>query len=140
MLTSDFKILFLQTLKNVRQCSQNLDLNPTLETIFVLFFIDQLSIHSSASRTYMQATTVPLRIVAHDATDVPIYATGAMAHLFHTTHEQHYIFHAITYAACLGKWYEVQWRIQDFPEEAPASKEEGTNLLFGLKFLKTAWK
>ena len=66
----------------------------------------------------MQATTVPLRIVAHDATDVPIYATGAMAHLFHTTHEQHYIFHAITYAACLGKCHGVQWRIQDFPEGA----------------------
>ena len=50
----------------------------------------------------MQATTVPLRIVAHDGTDVPIYATGPMAHLFHTTHEQHYIFHAMTHAACLG--------------------------------------
>ena len=54
------------------------------------------------NRTYMQATTVPLRIVAHDGSDVPIYATGAMAHLFHTTHEQHYIFYAMTYAACLG--------------------------------------
>ena len=106
--------------------------------LFLCCFIDQLSVHPPASRTYMQATTVPLRIVVHDATDVPIYATGAMAHLFHTTHEQHYIFHAITYAACLGKCHRVQWRIQDFPEEAPASKEEGTNLLFGLKFPKTA--
>ena len=82
----------------------------------------------------MQATTVPLRIVAHDATDVPIYATGAMAHLFHTTHEQHYIFHAITYAACLGKCHRVQWRIQDFPEEAPTSKGKGANLLFGKNY------
>ncbi len=51
----------------------------------------------------MQATTVPLRTVAHDATDVPVYAAGPMAHLLHSTHEQSYIFHMMKFAACLGQ-------------------------------------
>ena len=55
----------------------------------------------SESRSYRQDTAVPTQIVTHDGTDVPIYATGPMSHLFHSTHEQHYIFHVMTYAACL---------------------------------------
>ena len=51
--------------------------------------------------SYRQASTVPLRVTSHDGSDVPIYAAGPMAHLFHTTHEQNYIFHVMTYAACL---------------------------------------
>ena len=52
-------------------------------------------------RNYRQVTAVPTSIVSHDGTDVPIYAAGPMAHLFHSTHEQHYIFYVMTYAACL---------------------------------------
>ena len=40
---------------------------------------------------------------AHDGSDVAVYATGPMAHLLHSTHEQHYIFHVMSYAACLDK-------------------------------------
>ena len=58
----------------------------------------------SASRFYRQVTSVPLQIVTHDGTDVPIYSTGAMSHLLHSTHEQHYIYHAMCYAACLGHY------------------------------------
>ncbi|ELT91520.1 hypothetical protein CAPTEDRAFT_172073 [Capitella teleta] len=50
---------------------------------------------------YQQASAVPSRIVSHDGTDVGIYATGPMAHLFHSTHEQHYIYHVMSYASCL---------------------------------------
>ena len=51
---------------------------------------------------------MPTRIVSHDGTDVAIYATGPMAHLFHRTHEQHYIFHVMAYAASLGEYqYEL---------------------------------
>ena len=52
----------------------------------------------------MQTTAVPTVIVSHDGTDVPIYAAGPMSHLFHTTHEQHYIFHVMAHAACLGRY------------------------------------
>ena len=52
----------------------------------------------------MQDTTVPLGVVSHDGTDVGIYATGPMSHLFHATHEQHYIYHVMAYAACLGDY------------------------------------
>jgi len=38
----------------------------------------------------------------HGAEDVPIYAQGPMAHLFHGTHEQSYIHTVATYAGCLG--------------------------------------
>ena len=58
----------------------------------------------SGSRHYRQVTSVPLQIVTHDGTDVPIYSRGPMSHLLHSTHEQHYIYHVITYAACLGPY------------------------------------
>ena len=58
----------------------------------------------SESRHYRQVTSVPLQIVTHDGTDVPIYSRGPMSHLLHSTHEQHYIYHVITYAACLGSY------------------------------------
>ena len=58
----------------------------------------------SESDSYRQTTSVPTKIVSHDGTDVAIYATGPMAHLFHRTHEQHYIFHVMAYAASLGQY------------------------------------
>ena len=38
----------------------------------------------------------------HGGQDVAIYAQGPLAHLFHGTHEQHYIAHVMMYASCVG--------------------------------------
>lgn len=51
---------------------------------------------------YRQVSAVPLLYETHSAEDVPVYATGPMAHLFDGVHEQHYIAHALAYAACVG--------------------------------------
>ncbi|CAL4067168.1 unnamed protein product, partial [Meganyctiphanes norvegica] len=52
--------------------------------------------------TYTQQAAVPLDKETHGGDDVAIYATGPMAHLFHSLHEQNYIAHAMAYAACIG--------------------------------------
>ncbi|NP_001161499.1 alkaline phosphatase precursor [Saccoglossus kowalevskii] len=54
------------------------------------------------SRDYLQQALVPNKWASHDGEDVMIYAKGPMAHLFHSTHEQTYIMHAMQYAACIG--------------------------------------
>ncbi|CAH1786409.1 unnamed protein product [Owenia fusiformis] len=52
--------------------------------------------------SYQQQTAVPLGSETHGSEDVAIYARGPMAHLFHGVQEQHYIPHAMAYAACIG--------------------------------------
>ena len=54
------------------------------------------------SHHFRQPAAVPLRESTHEGSDVPIYARGPWSHLFTSTHEQHYIFHVITHAACLS--------------------------------------
>jgi len=44
---------------------------------------------------YVQETTVPLLDETHSAEDVPIYATGPCAYLFHGVQEQNYVFHVM---------------------------------------------
>ena len=51
---------------------------------------------------HMQQAAVPLPTETHGGEDVPIYASGPMAHLFHKTHEQNYIAHVMAYASCVG--------------------------------------
>ena len=38
----------------------------------------------------------------HGGDDVPIYATGPMAHLFSRTHDQTHIAYVMAYSACIG--------------------------------------
>ncbi|CAB3227872.1 unnamed protein product [Arctia plantaginis] len=40
----------------------------------------------------------------HGGGEVAIYARGPYSHLFHNVHEQHYVFHAISYAAKIGEY------------------------------------
>ena len=47
---------------------------------------------------YLQETTVPARNDTHAGEDVPIYATGPGAALFHGVQEQSYVFHAVVSA------------------------------------------
>ncbi|XP_064642072.1 alkaline phosphatase-like isoform X1 [Lineus longissimus] len=53
------------------------------------------------SFSFRQQSMVPLNVAAHGADDVPVYAHGPMAHLFHGVYEQNYILHAMTYASCM---------------------------------------
>nr|XP_009929553.1 PREDICTED: intestinal-type alkaline phosphatase-like [Opisthocomus hoazin] len=50
---------------------------------------------------YRQQAAVPLETETHSGEDVVVLARGPMAHLFHGVQEQHYIAHAMAYAACL---------------------------------------
>ncbi|KOB52019.1 putative Alkaline phosphatase, tissue-nonspecific isozyme, partial [Operophtera brumata] len=40
----------------------------------------------------------------HGGGDVTVYAKGPYSHLFHNIHEQHYVYHAISFAAKLGEY------------------------------------
>lgn len=48
---------------------------------------------------YRQQALVPLPSETHGGEDVPIFATGPWAHLFHGAVDQHYIFHVMNHAA-----------------------------------------
>jgi alkaline phosphatase len=47
---------------------------------------------------FHQEALVPLDAEGHAGEDVPIYALGPWAHLFHGVHEQHYIYHVMRHA------------------------------------------
>ncbi|XP_045127003.1 alkaline phosphatase-like [Portunus trituberculatus] len=51
---------------------------------------------------YQAAVPMPPIKETHGGEDVGLWAIGPMSHLFHRTHEQHYIAHAMAYAACIG--------------------------------------
>ncbi|NWY91117.1 PPBN protein, partial [Loxia curvirostra] len=55
----------------------------------------------AADKDYRQQAAVPLETETHSGEDVVVLAQGPMAHLFHGVQEQHYIAHAMAYAACL---------------------------------------
>merc|ERR1711942_272616 len=58
--------------------------------------------HDKTNVTYKQASAAPLSSETHGGDDVGIWAGGPMAHLFHGVHEQSYIGHVMSYAACIG--------------------------------------
>jgi alkaline phosphatase len=51
---------------------------------------------------YLQEAAVPLPSETHAGEDVPIYAGGPGAALFHGVREQNYIYHALAAALRLG--------------------------------------
>nr|XP_049700424.1 alkaline phosphatase-like [Helicoverpa armigera] len=53
---------------------------------------------------YTQVAGIQLVENYHGGGDVAIYARGPYSHLFHNVHEQHYVFHAISYAAKIGEY------------------------------------
>ncbi|KFQ51310.1 Intestinal-type alkaline phosphatase, partial [Nestor notabilis] len=59
------------------------------------------SLHAAEDKDYRQQAAVPLEAETHSGEDVVVLAKGPMAHLFHGVQEQHYIAHAMAYAACL---------------------------------------
>nr|XP_053635487.1 alkaline phosphatase-like [Cherax quadricarinatus] len=48
------------------------------------------------------AVPTPAMEETHGGEDVALWAIGPMAHLFHRTHEQNYVAHAMAYSACIG--------------------------------------
>ncbi|XP_078601560.1 alkaline phosphatase-like [Branchiostoma floridae x Branchiostoma japonicum] len=61
---------------------------------------------NTGRKDYKQQSAVPLAHETHGGEDVPIFAGGPMAHLFHGVREQNYIAHVMKYAACLGEYRE----------------------------------
>lgn len=57
-----------------------------------------LSLVDTESTDYLQEATVPMGSETHAGEDVPIYAGGARAALFHGVQEQNYIYHAMVEA------------------------------------------
>lgn len=72
---------------------------------------------------FRQPTTLPLEEETQGGDDVGVFAVGPQSHLFTGVYEQHFIFHAMMYATCLG------------PEEflkAPACNSANTKVSLGL--------
>ncbi|KAG8182044.1 hypothetical protein JTE90_013974 [Oedothorax gibbosus] len=67
----------------------------------------------TASKNFFQDVLVPLPNETHSGEDVPIYATGPMAHLFRGVVEQSYVPHVMAYAACIGRNKQHCQRIGD---------------------------
>ncbi|XP_058890236.1 alkaline phosphatase, tissue-nonspecific isozyme [Acipenser ruthenus] len=57
----------------------------------------------TASKDYVQQSSVLLDKETHGGEDVAVFARGPMAHLFHGVQEQNYVAHAMAYAACVGE-------------------------------------
>ena len=57
----------------------------------------------TADPDFRQYGCIPLDAETHAGEDVPVYAKGPCAHLFHATHEQTYVYHVMAYAANLNK-------------------------------------
>ncbi|KAF2349328.1 Alkaline phosphatase [Trinorchestia longiramus] len=55
------------------------------------------------SYDYKQQSAVPAESETHGGEDVAIYAIGPMSHLFRGVHQQNFIAHAMSYAACVGQ-------------------------------------
>uniref|UniRef100_A0A182T1P8 alkaline phosphatase n=1 Tax=Anopheles maculatus TaxID=74869 RepID=A0A182T1P8_9DIPT len=53
-------------------------------------------------KSFAFPSTVPLGLETHGGDDVAVFASGPWAHLFSGTYEQHFIPHAMAYAACIG--------------------------------------
>ena len=56
----------------------------------------------TTDKEFMPEALVPTDSETHGGEDVPIYAHGPMAHLFHGVHEQNYVAHVMAYASCVG--------------------------------------
>uniref|UniRef100_A0A182J4L8 Alkaline phosphatase n=1 Tax=Anopheles atroparvus TaxID=41427 RepID=A0A182J4L8_ANOAO len=53
-------------------------------------------------KSFAFPSTVPLGLETHGGDDVAVFASGPWAHLFSGTYEQHFIPHAMAFAACIG--------------------------------------
>ncbi|GFS61234.1 hypothetical protein NPIL_648621 [Nephila pilipes] len=61
-----------------------------------------LTEEEAVNSEFRQDSTFPMLYETHGAEDVPVYAKGPWAHLFHGVHDQSYIPYVMGYAACIG--------------------------------------
>ncbi|KAI6063048.1 Intestinal-type alkaline phosphatase-like protein [Aix galericulata] len=87
-------------------------------------------------KDYRQQAAVPLDLETHSGEDVVVLAQGPMAHLFHGVQEQHYIAHAMAYAACLEP-YTAEPRCRA-PRRASRGTQGSPQTLFALLALSVA--
>ena len=62
-----------------------------------------LTFRDTTSPDYLQESLVPLNDETHAGEDVPLYASGPAAHLFHGVIEQHVVFHVLAHALRLER-------------------------------------
>ena len=55
-----------------------------------------------ADHSFVFPGAVPIKKETHGGDDVGIFARGPWSHLFHSVHEQTYIAHVMSFAACIG--------------------------------------
>ena len=84
-----------------------LQFNATGEGNFTFIDRHPMAVNASADIAYKQASAAPLSSETHGGDDVGIWAAGPMAHLIHGVHEQSYIAHVMSYAACIGPHKEM---------------------------------
>ncbi|XP_064650752.1 alkaline phosphatase-like [Lineus longissimus] len=61
-----------------------------------------ITMTNTSDPNFKAQAPVPVPDETHSGEDVPIYALGPMAHLFHGLHDNSYISHVMSYAACIG--------------------------------------
>ena len=62
---------------------------------------------------------MPIYSETHGGEDVGIYARGPMSHLIHTKHEQSYIAHVMSFAACMSDPDADHCKDAEEPTEPP---------------------
>lgn len=86
----------------------------------------------TTDKDYLQVAAAPRGSETHGGEDVAIYARGPMSHLIHGVHEQHYIAHVMTYAACVANnKYRCDDKSFDEYSKASCSSYSVINILVG---------
>ncbi|OWF42955.1 alkaline phosphatase-like [Mizuhopecten yessoensis] len=84
---------------------------------------------------YLQVAAAPRSSETHGGEDVSIYARGPMSHLIHGVHEQHYIAHVMTYAACVANNKHRCDNIQSYENTGAVCSTHSVLKLFVTYFL-----
>ena len=74
---------------------------------------------------------------SHGGEDVVIYAKGPWAHLFQSQHEQTYVAYAISYAACIGPFMDLNKVC--FGEPNIENQETTAVFVQGIRTLPSIW-
>ena len=80
----------------------------------------------SESIDYVQQSAIPMQYETHSGEDVAIYATGPWSHLYQKVHEENYIPHVMSYAACISQLGKSSAHCQFFTNSSSHSVMENT--------------
>ena len=93
--------------------------------------------HEAGDLKYKQGSAAPLSSETHGGDDVGIWAGGPMAHLIHGVHEQSYIGHVMSYAACIGPHKSKERCISNTSIAGTTSLHMSVNLLLLISLVLT---